>query len=181
MAKSFIMGDGTMTDADREALKQHQELEEQKNKELNETLKKREQEKKVVTLAELLATTLQPQEDRIVVWRDKVDSATETGIIKPQEVIEKEQRATARGTVIAVGPGKDNENLTQEILLELLREAGADKSVVKELESRVVSTIANYKPGDRIMFGRFAGTPIDDPETGEELLIMRPSDIFVKL
>lgn len=179
MAKTFIMGDGKLTDEERENLKKAKEEAEQKNKEYNELQKKLQVEKKTVTLEELLNTRLNPQEDRIVVWRDKADQFTEGGLIKPDEVLQKER--PSRGTVIAVGPGKDNANLTQELLCAILEAIDGRSEAVIEFENRIKTTAINYQPGDRIMFGRFAGTPIDDPETGEELLIMRPSDIFVKL
>lgn len=179
MAKHFIMGDGELTDEERETLKKAREEAEQKNKEYNELQKKLQVDKKTVTLEELLKTRLDPQEDRIVVWRDKADEFTEGGLIKPKEALDKER--PSRGTVIAVGPGKDNANLTQELLCAILEAADGRSDAVLEFENRIKTIAINYKPGDRIMFGRFAGTPVEDPDTGEELLIMRPSDIFVKL
>lgn len=178
MAKTFIMGDAAMSDEERENLKKHQEEQEKQNKELLEQEKKKEAEKKQVTLTDLLKTTLNPQEDRIIVWRDKAELFTEGGLLKPEEVLQKER--PFRGTVIAVGPGKDNENLTQEIMCAILSRMGYPGDASK-FRDRIMTSTSKYKPGERIMFGRFAGTPIDDPETGEELLIMRPSDIFVKL
>lgn len=179
MAKTFIMGDAAMSDEERENLKKHQEEQEKQNKELLEQQKKKETEKKQVTLADLLKTTLTPQEDRIIVWRDKAELFTEGGLLKPQEALDRER--PFRGTVIAVGAGKSNENLTQELLLAILEANDGRSEAVVEFEKRITTITSNYKPGERIMFGRFAGTPVDDPETGEELLIMRPMDIFVKL
>jgi co-chaperonin GroES (HSP10) len=176
-----------MSDEEREQLKKHQAEQLEKDQQALQQEQKKEQEKKQVTLTELLATTLQPQEDRIIVWRDKAERFTEGGLLKPEEALQNER--PVRGTVIAVGPGKDSENLTQEILCEILRQTeikngGAGvrhPSMLDVFISQIKTSTANYKPGERIMFGRFAGTPIDDPETGEELLIMRPHDIFVKL
>jgi len=37
------------------------------------------------------------------------------------------------------------------------------------------------KEGDRVMYGHFAGTLIEDPKTQEKLLIMRLADVFIKL
>lgn len=185
MAKHFIMGDGKLTDEERENLKKVKEEAEQKNREYNELQKKLEGDKKVVTLEELLKTRLDPQEDRIVVWRDKADQFTEGGLIKPDEVLQKER--PSRGTVIAVGPGKvvDDVAINNYIQAKILHamEVVHNKDLgFKTLRDEITSMVKpNYKPGERIMFGRFAGTPVDDPETGEELLIMRPSDIFVKL
>lgn len=182
MAKHFIMGDGKLTDEERQQLEQQKIDREAKEKEWLEKQKLREKEEKQVTLSELLNTTLVPQEDRIVVWRDPSEKVTDAGIIIPEEV--QKNKRPSRGTVIAVGTGKSNENLTQELLLALLEsqpDEDVDQEEIDAFRKRIVSVTANYKPGDRIMFGRFAGTPIDDPETGEELLIMRPADIFVKM
>lgn len=185
MAKSFLMGDGKLTKEEREQLEQQKVIRETQEKEWLEKQKQREKEQKEVTLSELLVTTLTPQEDRIIVWRDKAERFTEGGLLKPDEVLQKER--PSRGTVIAVGPGKvvDDAAIGNYIQAKILRGMevvhGKDlgfASLGSEIQTMVKP---NYKPGDRIMFGRFAGTPIDDPETGEELLIMRPSDIFVKL
>lgn len=179
MAKTFLMGEGKLTDEERQQMEVQKHIREEQDKKWLEEQKQREKDKKEVTLSELLETTLVPQEDRIIVWRDKADRFTDGGLLKPDEVLEKER--PCRGTVIAAGPGKNNENLTQELLLAIFRDSGGDEKAVTEFEKRTTTVTASYKPGDRIMFGRFAGTPIDDPKTGEELLIMRPSDIFVKL
>jgi co-chaperonin GroES (HSP10) len=185
MAKHFIMGEGKLTEEERKELEQQKIDREAKEKEWLTQQKQREAEKKEVTLSELLATTLEPQEDRIVVWRDKAERFTEGGLLKPDEVLQKER--PSRGTVIAVGPGKvvDDVAINNYIQAKILHGMevvhGKDlgfKTLREDIQTMVKP---NYKPGDRIMFGRFAGTPIDDPETGEELLIMRPSDIFVKL
>lgn len=177
MAKHFIMGDGKLTDEEREKLKQRQEELAKENQEINDRLKKTTEETSKVTLEQLLKTKLSPLEDRIVVWRDKAEQFTEGGLIKPREVLEKER--PSRGTVIAVGPGKPNDTLTQQVLIEIL--ALDDEKKAEEFRKKVIATTADFKPGDRIMFGRFAGTPVEDPDTGEELLIMRPADIFVKI
>lgn len=184
MAKSFLMGDGKLTQEEREQLEQQKVIREAQEKEWLAKQKEREKEQKEVTLSELLVTTLTPQEDRIIVWRDKAELFTEGGLLKPEEVLQKER--PSRGTVIAVGPGKGSENLTQEILCEILRQTEISNgnkgpSMLDVFISQIKTSTSDYKPGDRIMFGRFAGTPIDDPETGEELLIMRPADIFVKI
>jgi len=99
------------------------------------------------TIQKLLKTTLSPLEDRVIVYPDPVAEVTESGIIKPQEVVKRER--PAKGTVIAVGPGKG--------------------------EPMII------KSGDRVMYGRMAGTEIEDPSTKIQVLIMRPTDIFVKL
>lgn len=98
-------------------------------------------------LPKLFKTKMQPLEDRIVVYPDPAERVTAGGILKPDEVVQRER--PARGTVIAVGPGKDKP--------------------------------VDLKVGDRIIYGRFAGTGVDEPETKVEVLIMRPMDIFARL
>jgi chaperonin GroES len=98
-------------------------------------------------IEQLLKTTIDPLEDRVVVYPDPVAEVTESGIIKPQEVVKRER--PAKGTVIRVGPGKGEPML--------------------------------LKAGDRIIYGRMAGTEIEDPITKAQVLIMRPTDIFAKL
>jgi co-chaperonin GroES (HSP10) len=188
MAKTILMGDGKLTDEERANLEQVTKDQEQSMKEMTEKEIQKEKDKKKVTLSELLETTIRPSEDRVVVWRDPVELVTEGGILKPESVIENEKRTTSKGTVIIAGPGRSNENLTQEILCEILRQTeiangnkGDQPSMVDVFVDRIKTSTSVYSPGDRILFGRFAGTPVEDPETGEELLIMRPYDIFSKL
>lgn len=179
MSKNYYVGDANLSPEESKNVKEFTEAQDDKVKEIGIAQKAKEQDKKVVTLEELLATTLKPQEDRIIVWRDKADGVTAGGIIVPETV--QQMQKPSRGTVIRVGPGKANDNLTQEILCEILR-VMEDKTnripVSGDYDSRITTSTSNYKPGDRILFGRFAGTPVDCPTTGEELLIMRPSDIF---
>jgi co-chaperonin GroES (HSP10) len=185
MAKSVLMGDGKLSEEERHNLKQVTEDQEKQMKDLHEREQQKEQEKKKVTLEELLATTLDPMEDRIIIYRDPVDSVTPGGIIKPEEVVARER--PSRGTVLRVGPGKavTDTEINNYIQLHILKAMEVvhqqdfnSKKVVGDIQ-----TIRRppYKPGERILFGKFAGTPVDDPATGEELLIMRPHDIFCKL
>lgn len=185
MAKTYLMGDGKMTPEQRAEYEKHKAEREAQEREWTKQQLERQKKQIEVTLSELLETTLEPMEDRIIVWRDKVQVVTDTGIIKPEEVIQNER--PQKGTVIAVGPGKDNSNLTNELLLAILEEthianstAAAIPDGIDDLRKRVEMTHIPYQPGDRIMFGKYAGTPVEDPKTGEELLIMRPADIFVK-
>ena len=94
------------------------------------------------------ATKLQPLGDRIVVRPIKRDEVTKSGIVLPDTAKEKPQE----GEVIAVGPGK-------------LSDVG------KRLEMEV-------KKGDKVMYGKYAGTEIKID--GEEVLILRDSDVLAK-
>ncbi len=89
---------------------------------------------------------LKPLADRVVVLRIEEDQKTSGGIIIPDTAKEKPQR----GRVIAVGPGKIDEN---------------GKRVAMEI-----------KKDDRVLFGKYAGTEIQID--GVEHLIMREDDIL---
>lgn len=92
---------------------------------------------------------VQPLDDRIVVTRTAADSKTAGGILLPENAKEKPQQ----GEVIAVGPGK---------LLDSGERATPD-----------------VKEGDKVLFGKYAGTEIK--VDGEEVIILRESDILAKV
>ena len=87
-----------------------------------------------------------PLHDRVIVKRVEEEEKTSGGIIIPDAAKEKPQQ----GKVIAVGKGKI-------------------------LENGKVSPLI-VKKGDRILFGKYAGTDIKID--GEEHLIMREDDIL---
>lgn len=89
---------------------------------------------------------LKPLNDKVVVTRIEEEQTTSGGIIIPDTAKEKPQR----GKVIAVGPGKIDEN---------------GKRIPMEL-----------KKNDRVLFGKYAGTEIT--VDGVEHLIMREDDIL---
>jgi chaperonin GroES len=89
---------------------------------------------------------IQPLNDRILVLRVKEEEKTSGGIIIPDTAKEKPQE----GKIVAVGPGKLDET-GKRISLEV-------------------------KPGDRVLFGKYAGTEIKID--GVEHLIMREDDIL---
>ena len=89
---------------------------------------------------------LRPLQDRVIVKRIEEEEKTSGGIIIPDTAKEKPQQ----GKVIAVGKGKILEN--------------------GEVNPPTV------KKGDRILFGKYAGTDIKID--GEEHLIMREDDIL---
>ena len=89
---------------------------------------------------------LRPLHDRVIVKRVEEEEKTSGGIIIPDAAKEKPQQ----GKIIAVGKGKI-------------------------LENGKVSPLA-VKKGDRILFGKYAGTDIEIE--GEEHLIMREDDIL---
>jgi chaperonin GroES len=89
---------------------------------------------------------LTPLHDRIVVTRVAEAETTRGGIIIPDTAKDKPQE----GEVIAVGKGKSND------------------------EGKVFPLAV--KPGDRILFGKYAGTEIKIE--GEEFLIMREEEVL---
>lgn len=89
---------------------------------------------------------LRPLQDRILVQRVEEETTTKGGIIIPDTAKEK----PAEGKVVAVGHGK-------------LSDDG------KRIELEV-------KKGDRILFGKYAGTEVKIE--GEEYLIMREDDVL---
>jgi len=93
-----------------------------------------------------MATKLTPLHDRILVRRVEEQESVRGGIIIPDTAKEKPQE----GEVIAVGKGKSN-----------------DEGKVFPLD---------VKAGDRILFGKYAGTEIRID--GEEFLIMREEEVL---
>lgn len=89
---------------------------------------------------------VRPLYDKVLVKRLQEEEKTKGGIIIPDTAKEKPQE----GEVIAVGHGRILEN-GQKVPLEV-------------------------KEGDRIIFGKYAGTEIKID--GEEYLIMREEDIL---
>lgn len=89
---------------------------------------------------------LKPLHDRILVQRVEEETTTKGGIIIPDTAKEK----PAEGKVIAVGKGKladDGKRIAMEV-----------------------------KAGDRILFGKYAGTEVK--VDGQEYLILREDDVL---
>jgi chaperonin GroES len=89
---------------------------------------------------------LKPLQDRILVQRVEEEKTTKGGIIIPDTAKEK----PAEGKVVAVGNGKVGED-GKRIALEV-------------------------KKGDRILFGKYAGTEVKI--SGEDYLILREDDVL---
>lgn len=89
---------------------------------------------------------IQPLYDRLIVKRSGAESKTAAGIIIPDSAKEKPQK----GEIVAAGNGTRRE----------------DGSVVP----------LEVKPGDRVLFGKYAGTEIKID--GEEYLMMKEDDIM---
>jgi len=89
---------------------------------------------------------IKPLNDRVLVKRMEEVQVTKGGILIPDTAKEK----PIEGKVIAVGPGK-------------MSDAG-------------VRMALQLKEGDRVLFGKYAGTEIK--MEGEEFLMMREEDIL---
>jgi len=89
---------------------------------------------------------IRPLHDRVIVKRLEEERKSAGGIVIPDNVAEKPDQ----GEVIAVGPGKRNEDGKREPL--------------------------DLKVGDRILFGKYSGTTVKIE--GTEYLVMREEDIM---
>jgi chaperonin GroES len=89
---------------------------------------------------------IRPLHDRVIVKRLEEERKSAGGIVIPDNAAEKPDQ----GEVIAVGPGKRNEEGKREAL--------------------------DVKVGDRILFGKYSGTTVKIE--GTEYLVMREEDIM---
>jgi co-chaperonin GroES (HSP10) len=102
---------------------------------------------------ELPQTTLEPLEDRVIIFPDK--AADKIGsIIVPDHLLEK--NTPNRGRVVAAGPGLHSRYTGELIEMTLHR-------------------------GDTVMYGQYAGLNITDPVSGKKYLVMRRSDVFIRV
>lgn len=190
MSKTYMMGDGSSSEEEKQMSREFTERQEQEMREVTQQHIEQEAIKLKVTLEQLLQTKISPEEDRVVVWKDQVASVTDTGIIKPEEVVKREEQSVSMGTVLVVGPGKKSQaGLTNRLLMSILiyQQPHSDLAVAHSLTCKALQEDIEHfdkitlMPGDRIIFGRYAGTPVPDPVTKEEVLILRPGDIFGKI
>jgi chaperonin GroES len=92
---------------------------------------------------------LRPINDRVIVRRIAEDSMTKGGIVLPDTAKEK----PIEGEVVGVGNGK-------------LLENGQRSSMT-------------VKPGDKVLFGKYAGTEIK--RDGEELVVLREEELLATI
>ena len=93
---------------------------------------------------------LKPLGNRVLVQRSKV-KATKGGILLPDTAQEKPKE----GIIIAVGPGKRNDEGKLDAL--------------------------SVKVGDTVLFSSYAGTEVKSNDSDEELLILSEDEILVVL
>lgn len=177
---NILMSEGReLTDDEKKSIEEFDKNQQETQKEFSDKQILKEKEVKMVTLEELMRTRIEPREDRVVVYPDPIDTVTAGGIIKPQEVIDRERPLF--GTVIAVGPGKKvDQTITNKLLLKLV-EAEFSDGAFQEFKEEIEQHTSPLYPGMRVMYGKFAGTPTEDPDTKTPVLIMRPDDIFAKI
>ncbi|MBP5986271.1 MAG: co-chaperone GroES [Azonexus sp.] len=89
---------------------------------------------------------IRPLHDRVIVKRVEAERTTASGIVLPDSAGEKPDQ----GEVLAVGPGKRDDNGKQITL--------------------------DVKVGDRVLFGKYAGQAVK--VDGQEVLVMREEDIM---
>ncbi|MCS6944947.1 MAG: co-chaperone GroES [Sutterellaceae bacterium] len=89
---------------------------------------------------------IRPLHDRVIIKRLDQERKTASGIVIPDNAAEKPDQ----GEVIAVGPGKRDEN---------------GKLIPIDL-----------KVGDKVLFGKYAGQTVKIE--GEEYLVMREEDVM---
>ena len=91
--------------------------------------------------------SLQPLEDRIVVRPGDAEETTVSGLVIPDTAKEKPQE----GEVLAVGPGRWNEDGDERVPLDI-------------------------KVGDKVIYSKYGGTEVK--YGGEELLILSARDVL---
>ena len=89
---------------------------------------------------------IRPLHDRVIVKRVEAERTTASGIVIPDSAGEKPDQ----GEVLAVGPGKRDDNGKQITL--------------------------DVKVGDRVLFGKYAGQAVKID--GQEVMVMREEDIM---
>ncbi len=91
-------------------------------------------------------TSIKPLDDRVLIKPQEAESKTSSGIYLPESAKEK----PVMGKVIAVGPGKVNDDGSR--------------------------TALSVKKGDTVIYGKYAGTEVDID--GEKHMIMRESELL---
>ena len=94
-----------------------------------------------------MSVSIKPLEDRIVVKSVEAEQTTASGLVIPDTAKEKPQE----GEVLAVGPGRWNEDGDERIPLDV-------------------------KVGDRVLYSKYGGTEVK--YGGEEFLILSARDVL---
>ena len=94
---------------------------------------------------------LKPLGDRLIVRAIEEEQTTASGIVLPDTAKEKPQL----GEVLAVGDGRYDDS-GKRIPMDVTK-------------------------GDKVLYSKYGGTEIKDPDNGEELLVLRESDVQAKV
>lgn len=94
---------------------------------------------------------LKPLGDRLIVQAIEEEEKTASGLVLPDTAKEKPQK----GKVLAVGDGRIDDD-GKRIPLDV-------------------------KKDDEVLYSKYGGTEIKDPDTGEDLLVLRESDVLAKI
>ncbi|WP_431843897.1 co-chaperone GroES [Calidifontibacter indicus] len=94
-----------------------------------------------------MSVNIKPLEDRIVVKAVEAEQTTASGLVIPDTAKEKPQE----GEVIAVGPGRFNEDGDERVPMDI-------------------------KVGDKVIYSKYGGTEVK--YGGQELLILSARDVL---
>jgi chaperonin GroES len=94
---------------------------------------------------------LKPLGDRLIVRAIEEEEKTASGIVLPDTAKEK----PVMGEVLAVGDGRVDDDGKRVPL--------------------------DVKAGDTVLYSKYGGTETKDPKTGEDLLVLRESDVLAKV
>ncbi|REF30320.1 co-chaperone GroES [Calidifontibacter indicus] len=94
-----------------------------------------------------MSVNIKPLEDRIVVKAVEAEQTTASGLVIPDTAKEKPQE----GEVIAVGPGRFNEDGDERVPMDI-------------------------KVGDKVIYSKYGGTEVK--HGGQELLILSARDVL---
>jgi co-chaperonin GroES (HSP10) len=92
-----------------------------------------------------------PLEFNVLVKQDVVETKTRGGLMKPEELVDREKHAQTRGVLVALSPLAFNPDIYP-------------------------ADMERPKPGDKVAFARHAGTFIDGLD-GEEYRVVKDKDI----
>ena len=94
-----------------------------------------------------MAVNIKPLEDKILVQANEAETTTASGLVIPDTAKEKPQE----GTVVAVGPGRFNEDGDERIPMDI-------------------------SVGDKVIYSKYGGTEVK--YAGQEYLILSARDIL---
>ena len=89
-----------------------------------------------------------PLSDRVILEQEEPENKTASGIVLPDTAQEKPQT----GKVVAVGPGKTTD------------------------EGKLIPSAV--KVGDTVVFSKYGGTELKDPESSKDFIIISEKDIL---